>query len=336
MCSWKAVWSVLVVGITACASQSPEESAIFRGDQAWARGDHQEALAEYLLAVRQGASSGSVHLRVAHAYVELGRVDEAKQAYVTAIESDSGFANQAVSDLVRRARISDARNDRFGVASALEAAMELQSGISFAELALPMARHYAGNGEYERALPFFQKALAAADSAPEVVYEAALAYEQMEDCVRALLFFEEFTGLVRVRDRRDADWHIGNCSYRLSGEYREAGDRGEALRLLQETVGIGEPMTLLASAYYDMGQLLVSFGRCDEAIDAFGGVLRQSPSGSGPLVRRAEQWIDELRFGDRRRGDDRRELNPRRRGRRTPAVRTADQLEWPADLDRAC
>ena len=307
---WRVACSIVVVGAAACVSQSPEESAIFRGDQAWARGDHEEALAEYLLAVRQGANSGLVHLRVAHAYVELGRVDEAKQAYLTAIESEPDFADQAVADLVRRARISDARDDRFGVASALEAALELRPGISFAKLALPMARHYAGNGEYERALPFFQKALAAADSAPEVVYEAALAYEQMGDCVRALLFFEEFAGLVRARDRLDADWHIGNCSYRLSGEYREKGDRGEALRLLQETVGIGEPKTLLASAYYDMGQLLVSLGRCEEAIDALGGVLRESPSGSGPSVRRAELWIDELRFGDRRRGRDRRELGP--------------------------
>ena len=334
MSPWRAWAALFGVAALACGGTRPEEGAIFRGDQAWARGDHEEALAEYRLAVRQGATSPEAHLRVAHAYVELGRVDEARQEYHAAIEGDSAMADQAVSDLVRRARVANERNDRFGVASALEAAIELRPGISFADLALPMARHYAGNGEYERALPFFQKALAEADSAPEVVYETALAYEQMGDCVRALLFFEEFTGLVRVREQRDAGWHIGNCSYRLAGESRMDGDREEALTLLEETVRRGEPKTLLANAYYDMGQLLVDAGRCEEAIDAFRGVLRESPSGSGPLVRRAERWIDQLRFGGGGRPDER-EVR-RRRGRRSPAPRPAADLEWPADLEWAC
>ena len=41
--------------VAACATRATEESAVRRGDQAFALGDYEEALAEYRLAVRQGA-----------------------------------------------------------------------------------------------------------------------------------------------------------------------------------------------------------------------------------------------------------------------------------------
>ena len=320
---------LIAVAASACVTRAAEDGATLRGDQAWAHGDYEEALAEYRLAVRRGANSGDAHLRVAHAYARLGRVDEARQAYRRAIEVEPDLVDQAVSDLVRLARTAQQQADRFALASALEAAAELNPDVNFARLAFPLASHYAANGEHARALVFFQRALSG-DSVPEVLYETALAYEEVGACESALAFYRRFVETVPTRQQRDAGWHIGKCSYDLAQEFRDDGDHEGALALLQETVARGEPRTHLARAYFELGELLVSFARCDEAVDAFGGAAREDPSVSRALARRAEHWIDQLRFGvsvgdDRGRGAMEGEEG---RGTRPPG--------WPEDLEWAC
>ena len=326
---WLRWGCVIALAASACVARATEDGATLRGDRAWAHGDYEEALAEYRLAVRRGANSGDAHLRVAHAYARLARVDEARQAYARAIESDPRLADQAVSDLVRLARLARDQNDRFGLASALEAAVDLHPDVNFARLAFPLASHYAANGEHARSLVFFQRALSG-DPPPEVLYETALAYEEVGACESALSFYRRFEEAVPASRRRDSAWHIGTCSYDLAQEMRRDGDHEEALVLIEETVARREPRTHLARAYYEMGELLVSFARCDEALDAFRGAAREDPSASNALARRAERWIDRLRFGasrddDARRGELRSDDGP---GAGPPG--------WPEDLAWAC
>ncbi|MCY4645524.1 MAG: tetratricopeptide repeat protein [Gammaproteobacteria bacterium] len=326
---WLLRGCLIAVAVSGCVTGAAEDGATLRGDQAWAHGDYEEALAEYRLAARRGANSGDAHLRVAHAYARLGRVDEARQAYRRAIDLEPDLADQAVSDLVRLARTAQQQADRFALASALEAAAELNPDVNFARLAFPLASHYAANGEHARALVFFQRALSG-DSVPEVLYEAALAYEEVGACEAALAFYGQFTEAVPTRQQRDAGWHIGKCSYDLAQEYRDDGDHEGALTLIQETVARGEPRTHLARAYYEMGELLVSFARCDEAVDAFRGAAREDPSASRALARRAEHWIDQLRFGVSF-GDE--EGRGVMEGEESPG---GGPPGWPEDLEWAC
>ena len=72
-----AVASMTMAG---CTPSSMEQGAIARGDQAWARADLEEALAEYRLAVQAGDRSGGTLLRLSHAYAQLDRVDAAREA----------------------------------------------------------------------------------------------------------------------------------------------------------------------------------------------------------------------------------------------------------------
>ena len=132
---------------------------------------------------------------------------------------------------------------------------------------------------------------------PEVLYETALAYEEVGACEAALAFYGRFVEVVPTREQRDAGWHIGKCSYDLAREFRADGDHEGALALVRETVARGEPRTHLARAYFEMGELLVSSARCGEAVDAFRAAAREDPSASRVLARRAEHWIDQLRFG---------------------------------------
>ena len=325
------IWRGCVIAVvaSACVTRAGEDGATLRGDQAWAHGDYEEALAEYRLAVRRGANSGDAHLRVAHAYTRLGRVDEARRAYRRAIEVEPRLTDQAVSDLVRLARTAQRQADRFALASALEAAAELNPDVNFARLAFPLAAHYAANGEHARALVFFQRALSG-DSVPEVLYETALAYEEVGACESALAFFRRFEEAVPTRERRDAGWHIGKCSYDLAQELRYDGDHEGALTLIRETVVRGEPRTHLARAYFGLGELLVSFARCDEAVDAFGGAAREDPSASRALARRAEHLIDQLRFGVSVGDGEGREAMEGEGGR------GGGPPGWPEDLEWAC
>jgi tetratricopeptide (TPR) repeat protein len=311
MSRFTAVWSALrqtgevrlalltVVSLAGCTLLSEEEGSISRGDQAYAKGDPVEALAEYRLALRQGATDPETHARIAHTYVALQRIDEAREHYRLAASADSSWADQAVADFVRLAREEERARDRFGMASAVQTALEFRPGISLEDLALPLAEHYSDIGEYGRAIPFFQKSLSSIDpdSFPGVLFEAAVAYDEVGDCETAAVYYEEYRVRTAAWRRSEVDWRLGNCSFRLARTKRSKGEDDEALRHLETLLTIGEPRNLLAMAYFEKGEILGYRGECQGAIEAFRQVPIVDPSGSGPLVDRAEERIDQIRFG---------------------------------------
>jgi tetratricopeptide (TPR) repeat protein len=197
------------------------------------------------------------------------------------------------------------------MASAAETAFRLRPGLGVADMSLDLARHYFRNGEYGRALPFYEKVLGeAADSAPEVVFEVAQAHEEIGDCAHALLFFERFREMVRAWERGEVDWYIGTCAFSLAMEIRAGRNRGErqlnaALSHLDRVLEVGEPRNLQAQAWFEKGRILSDVGDCTGAMEAFSQVRYSDNAGS--LVNRAQSLFDEIRFG--------RGLEPLRDGR---------------------
>lgn len=298
-----ALGITLVVGAS-CGGQHAENDALGRGDAAWARGDFVEAVAEYRLALRASQDAETV-MRVAHAYAQLGRPDDAQPYYRQAVEKDPDLKNQAISDLVVMARTADARGDRYGLASSLEFALELEPGIGIGKLALPLAEYYAEGGEFERALPLFQAAATAmpADEASRIYFDMGQAYEELGQCGRALTFFQQARRGAGRSQRAEISWHVGNCSFELALDLRRSGRDDEALRYVTRVISIGEPRNLLPQAHFEHGEILASRGECTEAVAAFGRAIAESGRGGGPLVPRAEQRIDEIRFGRPAGGD---------------------------------
>jgi len=296
----------------ACTPLGEEGSSLSRGDVAFAHGDLEEALAEYRLAERQGANDPETFARIAHAYVALRRIDEAREYYRLAVAGNEEITDEAVADFVHLARLEEASGDEYGMASAIETALSFQPGISADELALPLAQHYSNVGEYGRALPYYLKALSAidTDSLPRILFETAVAYDEVGDCQSAVLYYEDYRGrLPRWRaSRGEVDWRLGFCSYELALTRRAEGDDAEALQHLETLLQIGEPRSHLARAYFEKGEILGYRGECEAAIEAFMQVPVVDPSGSGPLVARAEERIDQIRFGPppefRRPGED--------------------------------
>lgn len=298
-----------------------EETARARGDLAFARDSLELASAEYRLAVLQGSDDGASLARVAHTYARLGRVEEARDWYRRAVAAEPSLADQAAADLLNLARDAAARRDRFQMASAMTAGLSFRPGMSVESMALPMARHHFGNGEYGRALPYYQKALAeAGDSVPELLFEIGQAHEEIGDCERALIHFERFREMVGPSERSEVDWYIGRCSLRLASELlagsSDAGvgedpvpadDDGpgtlpeetleEALALVRRTVEVGQPRNLVGQAWFEQGNILSRLGECDAALAAFEEVMRVEVSPNSALARRAEERFDQIKFG---------------------------------------
>ena len=301
------VAAVLVtVALGACTPSVGEYDAVLRGDRAFAAGDLEQALAEYRLAVLEGDPDSGVYGRLAHTYARLGRVDESADNYALAAEQDSLWADQAVADLVSLARDAAEQNDLYGVASAVQRAMEFRPGLTVSDLALPLARHYFRSGQPGRALPLFQRALAAAppDSAPPIMYETALAYEEVGDCGRAVIFYERYRETLPRWQRTEVNWHLGNCSFQHGLTLLEEGQLESALRHLNVALEIGEPRSILGRAWFEKGQILSLMGACTEALEAYRQVPVVDVAGTGSLISRAEERIDEIRFGSSRSGID--------------------------------
>jgi tetratricopeptide (TPR) repeat protein len=278
---------------------------------AYARDSLELALAEYRLAVNQGGEDEWSLARVAHTYARLGRVNEAAEFYGRAVRADSTMADQAAADLLHLAREAADRDDRFLMASAVDAAVSFRPGLGLQSMALPLANHHFENGQYGRSLPFFLKAMAASgDSTPDLVFEVGQVYEEIGDCEQALTHFERYRDMVESRSRAQVDWFIGNCSYRLGSELAQATTGGadasgaldpetleRALTLVDRTLELGEPRNLLGQALLERGEILSLLGRCEEALEAFEGVLQVEPSETTSTARRARQRFDQVKFG---------------------------------------
>jgi tetratricopeptide (TPR) repeat protein len=291
-----ALW-LLVVLLSACTSVGSDGEALQRGDEAFARGDYSEALAEYRLALRQNGENPVVLTRAAHAYAQVGRVEAARDHYRQAIEIDPSVADLAAADLLRVARTAtERRRDGMLAAAAVEAALELRPGVNLTGLARPLAEHFARQGQFGRALPYFQKAIGEGIDDPLLVLEMARAYEELGDCELALIHLHDIRDDVPVARRSEVDWRVGNCSYDLGRRALEEERPEDALEFFQTTIGVGEPRSRVAQAWFESGDILASLGRCSEAIAAFQRVELVDVPG-GFLVERARDRIDELRWG---------------------------------------
>ncbi len=307
--------SVLLIS-AACVQAPADDTAVQRGDLAFAAGEMEEALAEYRLAARDERVGAYVLARVAHAYARQGEVDEAAEFYARAVEADPDWSTQAVSDLMTLAAEAGAANDDFRMASAVDAARRIEPGLGLEGLALPLARHHFENGEFGAALPLYQRALATgADTLPAIVFEIGQAHEEIGDCERALVFFEQYRESVRAWERSEVDWYIGSCSFQVaeglhSGENLSERTLLDALAAVDRTIEMGEPRNLLGRAWFERGAILEDLGRCDDAVDAFRRVLDVEASVEGALATRAQERLDRVRFrNDVFRNDARRRSN---------------------------
>jgi tetratricopeptide (TPR) repeat protein len=291
------VATLLGVFATACRSS---ESTMERGDRLWADSNYVEALAEYRLSYQRHKSSDELLSRVAHGYAVTGELPRARQYYTELVKRAPSYTDQAVFDFLTLARKANARSDRYGVAGAVEAALALQPGLPLSDMATGLARYYATTGNTEKALEYYDRALAAApaDSAARLMFEVATVREGRGECAEAITMFNAFRSRTDDADAADqARWHIGSCAWDLAKKAEQAGDTATALHHIQTVTDLGAPQNILDQVWFERGELLLAQGRGPEAMEAYQRSLDANRSGVGQLADRARRRIDEIRFG---------------------------------------
>jgi tetratricopeptide (TPR) repeat protein len=289
-----------LVALVLCSSCADTETSVARGDKLWADSNYASALAEYRLALRRSSDDPAVMLRVAHAYAVAGQLVPAREAYGRLLAVASEHSDQAVFDYVTLARTALERGDRYGMATAIEAALVLQPGLPLTPFAEPLARYYAGTGDTDRALIFYQRAAAAMspDSSGRLQFAIATIQESQGNCREAIQQFQEF--LLRLPRGGEADqarFHIGTCSFQLAKEARAAGRRDDALVYTDRVIELGVPQNLQDQAWFERGEILLELGRPEDALAAYHRVLELNPLRAGQLVERTQKRIDQVRFG---------------------------------------
>ena len=287
---------VLCVILTACGDT---EGSLPRGDALWADSAFESALAEYRLAIRDGATDEALG-RIAHAYAITGNFDRARQHYDQLLQQSPEYTDQAIFDYITLARRAHVRNDRYGMANAVDAAIALRPGLPLNDLSTVLARYYAQTGDADRALDFYERALASAsdDSVPSLLFELASVQQSRGNCAEAIGVYNAYrTRAPGGPQAEEARWNTGNCAFVLAREAQQEGRTEDALRHLGTVIDLGVPQNLLDQAWFERGEALLAQNRADEALEAFYRVLELNPARRTQLTERAQSRIDQLRFG---------------------------------------
>ena len=269
------------------------------GDELLGSDRPEAAMAEYQVALRKRGEEPDILLRLAHGYARLDRLDEAAEYYSRLLAVDSSHADQASADFLLMGRRALERDDRAGLARALEQLETVRLGGVPDDLALPFARYYYELAEYAEALPFYL-AVHTPDSSsvePQVHYELGRVYRELGECGHALARFLDY---LEVRRRgslaADARWHAGHCTYELAEADRAAGRPALALERLELLIELQAPQSLLDDAWFERGEILFTLGEFEEALVSYERVLDLNPSRTGRRVRLAEDRIRSIRY----------------------------------------
>ncbi|MGH7466903.1 MAG: tetratricopeptide repeat protein [Longimicrobiales bacterium] len=294
---WLGPGLTLVGVLFACRSS---ETALQRGDRFWADSNYTAALAEYRLASSRNQNDPATRARVAHAYIATGQLDRGREEYETLLESAPDWADQAVFDYLTLARQAAAQSDRYGMARAVEAALELRPGIDVSEWASALARYYAASGNADRALEYFERALAVVSDAavPRLLFEVAALYERQGDCLEATGYLRSYLNRVPFGDSaNDARFRIGSCAFEMGRRARDQGNHAEALERFAIVIDQGSPANLLDQAWFERGEALLALGRQNEALEAYRRVIELTQGRSTQTSNRARRRILQILTG---------------------------------------
>jgi len=293
---------LLTVGLAACRSS---ESAIARGDRFWADSNYVAALAEYRLALTQNGGDPATLARVAHAYAKSGQLERTREEYDQLVKLAPEYTDQAVYDYLSLAHEANARADRYSLARAVEAALDLRPGLALQEFATPLARYYAASGDADRALEYFERALAyePAEAAPRLLFEVASLNERQGDCVEAMGYYRSFLNRRPWGDSAaEARFRLGSCAFEQGRRAAAAGQPEQALEHFSTVIEYNSPPNLQDQAWFERAEALLQLGRTEDAILNYRTVLELSGARETQLTVRARRRIQEILAGLSRTG----------------------------------
>ncbi|MGH7461401.1 MAG: tetratricopeptide repeat protein, partial [Longimicrobiales bacterium] len=283
--------------LAACRSS---ETALQRGDRFWADSNYTAALAEYRLAASRNEGVATIQARVAHAYVLTGQLERGREEYDRLLKIAPEMRDQAVFDFLWLAHQAAARSDRFGLARAVESAVELRPGLDVGVWAPSLARYYATTGDADRALEYFERGLGVVPKEGEahLLFEIAALHERQGDCEEATSYLRSYLHRVPYGDSAtDARFRIGTCAFDQGRKAREEGKHSEAIQHFAAVITNGSPPNLVDQAWFEQGEALVAMGRPNEALESYRRVVELTGGRDTQTSIRARRRILEILTG---------------------------------------
>lgn len=278
-----AIRATLLVALVCLGCSDPARDAIERGDEMLGEGRPEAAIAEYKLALRHRPDDPEVMVRLGHAYAVTGQIDGTLRYYVPLLASDTTYRDQIAADLVEAARAARDGGSRANMVRALAPLLSRGAGYVPADLRLAQARYLWEQADYERALPLYLSVLdqGVAVEIPVVTwFETGRAFEELGACGESLTYFSQYLQQAPqdATERGSAEWHYGNCLYRIAERNWEAGNGQATVANLDRLIALGVPRTLLDRAHYLKGEALLAGGQDAAALEQYLEVLRDRKS----------------------------------------------------------
>jgi tetratricopeptide (TPR) repeat protein len=288
----------MLVGLAACTRSAADHEEL--GDRAYAAGAYRDALAEYQLGVKAGATADLLAKGGAAALHTRDYVLAASE-YRDLAERDRSRAAEAAEGLERVMHAALAANDRSALASALAALQALAPGRSLGRYARIAALDAAARGDTATALALLPVAVAAAPdgrSADSLLFVYGLAAARARDCQTAVPAME---GVIR-RHREPsvidgAREGVSLCALLEGQALLDRGKPADAESWFRRATAPGASLEVTRTAYLGLGDVRLAQGDAAGALESY----QQAMAGGNPgdsITIRAQQKLNALGKAD--------------------------------------
>jgi tetratricopeptide (TPR) repeat protein len=275
-------WLWVAVLLAGCAGAAADHEKL--GDRDYAERHFSDALVEYGLAIKQGATPRLRAKAGAAALHAEDLVAAAEQYRKLAEEGKAAHVTEAADGLERVARAAVAADDRGALQAALAGLQAVAAGRALGPFAYQLVRSLGSDPRSPDALSVLRYAAAGAPDAghqDSLMFVYASALFRAGHCDDAVPIFE---GVVR-RQREPtvvplAQAALGRCTLALGRQALDAGQAQQAEQWFREAAAGGDEHDAVArAAYIGLGDVLFARGALTEAAEAYQRVLAGATPG---------------------------------------------------------
>jgi tetratricopeptide (TPR) repeat protein len=271
-----------VLLLIACAGAAADHEML--GDRAYAARHFTDALVEYRLALKQGAT-GRLRAKAGAAALHAGDFVAAADEYgQLGVEGKGPRATEAADGLERVARAAVAADDRLGLAAALNNLRKVAPGRALGSLAFQLAQSLGSEPHGAEALNVLPSAAAGAPDAgrqDSLMFVYASTLSRAGRCDQAMPIFEAVARRQREPSVvQPAARSLDRCALMLGRQALDAGQPEQAEEWFREAAsGADEKDPVARAAYIGLGDVLFARGALAEAAEAYQRALTGAEPG---------------------------------------------------------
>ena len=294
----KQIAIMLLCLASACTRSAADHEDL--GDRAYTAGAYRDALAEYQLGVKAGATADLL-AKCGAAALHTQDYGLAADQYRALADKDRSRTAEAAEGLERVVKAAVASNDRSALANALAALQALAPGRSLGRYARLVALDADARGDTAAALVLLPMAIAAASdgrTADSLLFVYGSAAARARDCHTAVPALEGVIRRHRALSVIDgAREGLSMCALREGQALLEQGKPADAESWFKRATAPGASLEVTRTAYLGLGDVRLAQGDVASALESY----QQAMSGGNPgdsITIRAQQKINALGKAD--------------------------------------